>query len=237
PGSPVINRMAEENPLFTTEYSPERAEPIPKTIRWKADTAASRNAEAIFTTVVLIPFQTEDAVCCIADQIWEANWDSAESTVSTPCFNPEAAEVTTCRIPDQIWEAAFLILFQIFAASEASLEKFPITRSISKSTGARITFFSISHAPAAISQIPDQIPCKVFFAFSHRDVTVVTTSWTIGFCRIAFQVFMKNADTWDHKPLHQSGTAEKKPMKVWNAAGMVSVKKTTTPFHNSISFW
>ena len=26
-------------------------------------------------------------------------------------------------------------------------------------------------------------------------------------------------------------------MKVWNAAGMVSVKKTTSPFHNSISFW
>src|SRR5699024_508042 len=84
---------------------------------------------------------------------------------------------------------------------------------------------------------PDQIPCKVFFAFSHRDVTVSTTSWTMGFCRIAFQVFVKNADTWDHRPLHQSGMAEKKPMKVWNAAGMVSVKKTTTPFHNSISFW
>ena len=69
PGSPVINRMAEENPLETTEYRPERAEPIPETIRWKADTAASRSAEAIFTTVVLIPFQTEDAVCFMADQI------------------------------------------------------------------------------------------------------------------------------------------------------------------------
>ena len=68
-GSPVINRIAEENPLLTTEYSPERAEPIPETIRWKAVTAASRSAEAIFTTVVLMPFQTEDAVCFIADQI------------------------------------------------------------------------------------------------------------------------------------------------------------------------
>ena len=46
----------------------------------------------------------------------------------------------------------------------------------------------------------------------------------------------ENADTCDHRPLHQSGIAEKKPMKIWNAAGMVSVKKTTTPFHNSISF-
>src|SRR5699024_1161564 len=89
PGSPVINRMAEENPLETTEYSPERAEPIPETIRWKADTAASRREEAIFTTVVLIPFQTEDAVCFIADQIREANWDRDESTVSTPCFSPK----------------------------------------------------------------------------------------------------------------------------------------------------
>ena len=69
PGSPVINRMAEENPLLTTEYSPERAEPIPETIRWKADTAASRSVDAIFTTVVLMPFQTEDAVCFMADQI------------------------------------------------------------------------------------------------------------------------------------------------------------------------
>ena len=81
--------------METTEYRPERAEPIPETIRWKADTAASRREEAIFTTVVLIPFQTEDAVCFIADQIREANWDRDESTVSTPCFSPEAAEVTT----------------------------------------------------------------------------------------------------------------------------------------------
>lgn len=140
--------------------------------------------------------------------------DRAESTVSTPCFSPEAAEVTTCRIPDQIWEATFLILFQIFAASEASCEKLPVTRSISRSTGARITFFSSSKVTEAIWQIPDQIPYRVFFAFSHKEVIVVTTSWTMGFCRIAFQVFVKNADTCDHRPLHQSGMAEKKPMKV-----------------------
>src|SRR5699024_10093954 len=83
------------------------------------------NADAIFTTVALMPFQTEYAVCFIADQIWEA---------------------------------AFLILFQILAASDASCEKFPVTRSISRSTGARITFFSSSKVPEAMSQIPDQMP-------------------------------------------------------------------------------
>ena len=88
----------------------------------------------------------------------------------------------------------------------------------------------------AIWQILDQIPCRVFFAFSHKEVIVVTTSWTMGFCRIAFQVFAKNVDTCDHRPLHQSGMAEKKLMKVWNAAGIVSVKKTIGPFHNSTSF-
>ena len=61
----------------------------------------------------------------------------------------------------------------------------------------------------AIWQILDQIPCRVFFAFSHKEVIVVTTSWTMGFCRIAFQVFAKNVDTCDHRPLHQSGMAEK----------------------------
>ena len=88
--------MAEENPLETTECSLERADPLPETIRWKADTAASRREEAIFTIVALMPFQTEDAVCFIADQIWET---------------------------------AFLILFQILDASEASWEKFPVTTS------------------------------------------------------------------------------------------------------------
>ena len=73
------------------------------------------------------------------------------------------------------------------------------------------------------------MPCRVFFAFSHRALMVVTTRWTMGFCRIVFQVFVKNENAWDHRPLHQSGMS-KKPMKVWNAAGMVSVKKTTPQF-------
>ena len=102
-----------------------------------------------------------------------------------------------------------MILFQILAASDASWEKFPVTRSINRSTGARITFFSSSKAPEAICQIPAQMPCRVFFAFSHKEVIVVTTSCTMGFCRIAFQEFVKNADTCDHRPLHQSGMAEK----------------------------
>ena len=87
--------------METTEYSPEKAAPLPETIRREADTAASRNTNAIFTTVILMPFQTKD---------------------------------TVCRIPGQIWKAAFLILFQILAASEVSCEKFPATGSISRST-------------------------------------------------------------------------------------------------------
>ena len=120
--------------METTEYSPEKAAPLPETIRREADTAASRNTNAIFTTVILMPFQTKDAVYFIADQIWEGNKDKTESTISTPCFSPEAAEGTVCRIPGQIWKAAFLIMFQILAASEVSCEKFPATGSISRST-------------------------------------------------------------------------------------------------------
>src|SRR5699024_1353445 len=159
---------------------------------------------------LLIPCQRDTAVCFRADQIWETNCDNADNAVCTPCLSPEAADVTTCRIPLQIFEAAFWILVQIFAASEASCVKFPVTRSISNRTGARITFFSSSQAPEAISQIPDQIPCRVFFPFSHRDVTVSTTSCTIGFPRIVFQVSVKKEATCDHRLFHHSGMVEKK---------------------------
>ena len=154
--------IADEKPPETTEYTPERADPIPETIIRKAETAASFSDVAILTTELLIPCQRDTAVCFRADQIWETNCDNADNAVCTPCLSPEAADVTTCRIPLQIFEAAFWILVQIFAASEASCVKFPVTRSISNRTGARITFFSSSQAPEAISQILTRSPAGYF---------------------------------------------------------------------------
>ena len=113
PGRLVIKEIAPEKPFWTTDASPERAERMPETRFLKAFTAASFNPVAIFTTVVLIPFQILDAVCFSVFQICEMNWESAEKMFWTPCFSAFAASTAVCLMAFQTCAAVFLILFQI----------------------------------------------------------------------------------------------------------------------------
>ena len=53
---------------------------------------------------------------------------------------------------------------------------------------------------------------------------------------ILFQILTKNAETCDHRPLHHCGMEEKKSINFCAAAGIVSVKNTTTLSQSSISF-
>ena len=73
PGRLVIKEIAPENPFCITDVKLDRAERIPATRFLKAFTAESFSPVAIFTTVVLMPFQILDAVCFSVFQIWEMN--------------------------------------------------------------------------------------------------------------------------------------------------------------------
>ena len=148
------------------------------------------------------------------------------TAVTSPCASVE----TTCLIPDHIVFAAFWIFVQMFDASVFSFSKFPVTRSISKITGARIVFFSSSQAPCAIATSPCQIPCNVVTAFCHSVVIVVTTPDMTGFCIIVVQMFVKKSDTCCQIPDHHAGIPVKNVITLFQACGIVTVKNVMIPF-------
>ena len=100
PGRLVIKEIAPEKPFCTTDASPESAERMPETRFLKALTAASFNPVAIFTTVVLMPFQIFEAVFFSVFQICEMNWESAREDVLDALFQ-RICRIDRC-LPDGV---------------------------------------------------------------------------------------------------------------------------------------
>src|SRR5699024_9510139 len=107
-------------------------------------------------------------------------------------------------------------------------------------------FDTTENSPESAEPMPETRFWKAFTAASFRPVAMETTVFLMPFHTdearlemadqmdeaafwILAQIFVKNEATVDHKLLHHCGIWEKKSKKDWKAAGIVSVKKETSP--------
>ena len=223
--------IADWNPPETTLPREDNAERIPETIFWNADIAACFKFPAIETTKSFSPFQADEAMFFTIDQIFPMVFLRPVNKITTWFTSPCTREPTIWRIPDQIEEAACWIFVHILRASSFSFVKFPVTRSISKRTGPRITFLNSSQAPEAAVWIPCQIPCRVDERFSHKERIISTIPESTGFSIMPVQTLPKKSPTDCHSPDHHAGIWLNMPTSDSQAAGIVSVKKEHIASH------
>src|SRR5699024_10322134 len=190
--------------------------------------------------------------------------DTVSTTACTmllmPLISPWMKSLPHCRaFPGRlvIKEIAPQKPFWTTDASPERAERMPETRLLKAFTAASFKPVAIFTTVVLIpSQILDAVCFSVFQICEMNWESAEKMFWTPCFSAFAalttvslmafqtcaavflilFQILTKNAETCDHRLLHHCGIAEKKSTNFCAAAGMVSVKNTTTLFQSSISF-
>ena len=150
--------------MLTTEYSPERVDPIPENhpLEGGHRRLTQCGCNIHHCGLDAVPNRKRRPAHGGPDLRGELG-TKPKAPSPRPASVPKPQKSPPAGFPTRFWEAAFLILFQIFAASEASCEKFPVTKSISRSTGARITFFQqFKGAGSNLADSPTRCPAGYF---------------------------------------------------------------------------